>query len=239
MAAGKTHGRAFHRWHASRTVLSVLGIVFLCVSASFAQPGGVSGVVVDSSSSAPIVGAPVYLLGTASVVISRNGGRYAFENLTAGEYIVSSVRQGYRPVSDTIRVEAGKVLKHDLRLVPDGSGGMVAMDSPSGTGSEGTAQSYLFTRRTREYATPCECHKRGVEVLDSATQIRSRFQLLEEFASDGTAVVQTDSLRQEWHLLQLECFSRFGPQLFQESSCSSAALVNEKRKALNDLGVDF
>lgn len=220
-------------------IMAISPMLTLTTSESVAQKGSISGVLLDATTEIPIDGAPVYLLGTPSVAISKDGGIFTFDQLEPGPYLVSAIQYGYTQVTDSVHVDADMVRVHTLRLVPEYDDPTRLQNRGALTPSDDAARSYLSVRRNREYASTCDCHQRGVAVLDSAIDVRTRFPRNKDFLTDSSSVAIADSLRQEWHLLQLECFSQFGAQLFQESSCSSAALVNEKRKLLNTLGLVF
>uniref|UniRef100_A0A7C6EEG0 Carboxypeptidase regulatory-like domain-containing protein n=1 Tax=candidate division WOR-3 bacterium TaxID=2052148 RepID=A0A7C6EEG0_UNCW3 len=64
------------------------------------QPGGISGVVTDSATGNPIVGARVHAMGGHRIcgsATTNENGEYLIQNLPAGSYRVTAGAQGYTP----------------------------------------------------------------------------------------------------------------------------------------------
>jgi hypothetical protein len=105
----------------------VLGLVLLFVAASpragaqFAQRGGLSGTVYDSSG-AVLAGAQVTLLDSQNhsvQITSDKAGHFEFNNVTAGQYRLTASHEGFKTGnSQAIAVNIGAVASYDFRLQP-------------------------------------------------------------------------------------------------------------------------
>jgi Carboxypeptidase regulatory-like domain/TonB dependent receptor len=101
-----------------------LFLVLLIATASgwaqFAQRGGIEGTVFDNSG-AVVPGAEVTLLDTAQnqtrQIKADSAGHFEFDNLTAGQYQLTAVMQGFQTnVSGTVTVNLGGNTHYDFKL---------------------------------------------------------------------------------------------------------------------------
>ncbi len=105
-----------------RAVLSALATValFSAAGASTAQgqTGTVQGVVVDATTSEPLVGAQVVVEGTDRGTITNDQGRYLVTSVPAGSHVLRIESLGYASVSQDITVTAGQTTTVNLSLDP-------------------------------------------------------------------------------------------------------------------------
>lgn len=96
---------------------NVLVLLFLLLSlgAAQAQRALIGGKVMDSASNDPIIGANVYLQGTAFGTVTDLEGRYEI-SVAPGSYTIIVSYVGYASFSATVNAEAGQVLKLDVPL---------------------------------------------------------------------------------------------------------------------------
>jgi hypothetical protein len=101
-------------------------LVFLLATpaavAQFAQRGGLSGTVFDSSG-AVIAGAQITLLDIAQnqtrQLKADSSGHFEFDNVAAGQYRLTAVADGFqRTTSEAITVTIGAISRYDFRLKP-------------------------------------------------------------------------------------------------------------------------
>ena len=89
---------------------------------------GLSGVVKDAVTGAPLAGATVSLSPGDNSTTTSSAGAYSFSMLVNGTYTVAVTREGYRNASDSVTIAGGDAVK-DLTLTnatqstPVGSGG--------------------------------------------------------------------------------------------------------------------
>jgi hypothetical protein len=106
-------------------LMSVLLLLLLVVSpradAQFAQRGGLSGTVYDSSG-AVVAGAQVTLLDSQNhslQITADKAGHFEFNNLTAGQYRLTASHEGFKvETSQSVMVNIGAVANYDFRLQP-------------------------------------------------------------------------------------------------------------------------
>jgi hypothetical protein len=79
--------------------------------------GSIQGLVTDPES-LPIRGAEVALIETKDRTLSDAGGRFTFNNLTAGTYKVIANRLGYNSHAKAVPVVAGEITKLSMVLAP-------------------------------------------------------------------------------------------------------------------------
>ena len=123
-----------------RIPLPALPLLLLLLSASawaqFAQRGGLSGTVFDSSG-AVVPGAQVTLLDPAQKQTRRmtadNAGHFEFDNLTAGQYQLMAAHPGFQTAkSESVTVNIGSVATCDFRLLPGSVSETVTVSAQSG-----------------------------------------------------------------------------------------------------------
>jgi hypothetical protein len=99
-------------------VVAALGLV--SIQPVRAQTGVIDGVVTDSSA-APVSGARVTIKGLSLEVTTPESGRFRFNGVPAGLYVMTIGKLGYRSAMTTIRVAAGDTLRPAYELIPGGT----------------------------------------------------------------------------------------------------------------------
>lgn len=102
----------------------ILTVALLALPGALHAQGGVTGVVRDAVSSAPITGAVVVILSAEGVELQARttaaDGRYVFSPITPGRYHLRAAHLGFRPaVRPDVSVRAGQVARLDLALEPN------------------------------------------------------------------------------------------------------------------------
>ncbi|HQG44339.1 MAG TPA: carboxypeptidase-like regulatory domain-containing protein, partial [bacterium] len=92
--------------------------LFVSLSALYAQ-GTLTGVVLDSAKADPLIGANVYLVGTALGSVTDIEGKYRIVNVPEGSYTLRISYIGYRTRNLRVQVAAGQTLQRNIRLVSD------------------------------------------------------------------------------------------------------------------------
>jgi hypothetical protein len=96
---------------------AVVALLLGAASAVGAQsaPGAIRGVVTDSVGS-PLAGASVRLAGTDTRRLSDASGRFLFDQVRAGRYLVTATRIGAAPARDSVVVRAGDTAQVSFAL---------------------------------------------------------------------------------------------------------------------------
>ncbi len=103
----------------SSTLLSVLFISILASSALGGVTGKISGVVTDSTTNEPVVGAQVRVVGTDIGTVTDIDGEYFMINLNGGKYDLAVNSMGYEPILKTgVRVLVDLTTPVDFTLDP-------------------------------------------------------------------------------------------------------------------------
>ncbi len=103
----------FHRASLRRLAVAATVLVLALPTRVFAQTGTITGKVTDVATKQPIAEARVVLPGTAFQTQTTKDGEFRFTNVRPGSITVGAFRLGFKAVSDTVRVVAGR-----LRLQP-------------------------------------------------------------------------------------------------------------------------
>ncbi len=117
MERKKMRQRNFHLSNFLRYLLFAVPIFF--VSASVFGKGTIRGTVTDSLTAEPLVGANVFLLGTALGNATDLEGQYKIEEIFPGKYYLRISYIGYRTKDIAVTVEDGKTVQVDGKLVFD------------------------------------------------------------------------------------------------------------------------
>ena len=97
---------------------SVLLLALLCLpSIVWAQAGTVTGVVTAADSRSPVVGASVFVVGTARSAISGPDGRYVLTGVAAGSRTVRAASIGYATRDHVVQVVADQTVQQDFSLI--------------------------------------------------------------------------------------------------------------------------
>ena len=99
-----------HTW-AVFALLAVLGATPVA-----AQDGTIMGQVVDRTSSQPLAGAQVYIVGTTLGALANQDGRFMIRQVPAGEHELRATLIGYSPETHTVTVVAGETATQDFGL---------------------------------------------------------------------------------------------------------------------------
>ncbi len=100
-----------------RTLLAA-ALVALAPAAALAQGGTIRGVVTEQGSGNPLPGVSVSVVGTNQAVVTNQEGRYALNNVAAGQRTVRAVRIGFAASSRTVTVSA-QGAEANFTLAPD------------------------------------------------------------------------------------------------------------------------
>lgn len=84
----------------------------------WAQKAQLSGIVCDSLSNAPLVGANVILKGTFLGAATDQDGKYSITNIAPGNYQIEVLMIGYRRQFQSLHLRAGEKVSLDFRLAP-------------------------------------------------------------------------------------------------------------------------
>ena len=109
-------------WWRTRGGVALLAATLACtglvgVRTAHAQPGGsVQGTVVDDAEGAPQAGAVVTLVEVGVSVTTGPDGRFAFNSLPTGEYLLTVTLAGFAPVTSEIAVAVDARVSVDVRL---------------------------------------------------------------------------------------------------------------------------
>jgi TonB-linked SusC/RagA family outer membrane protein len=101
-----------------RTLLAVAVTLALAPAAALAQGGTVRGVVTEQGSGQPLQGVSVSVVGTNQTVITNQEGRYAINNVAAGQRTVRAARIGFAAGTRTVTVGA-QPAEANFTLSPD------------------------------------------------------------------------------------------------------------------------
>ena len=118
-------GTLAYRWRI-RGGVALLAATLACtgllgVRPAYGQVGGsVQGIVVDDAAGAPQAGAVVTLAGVGVSVTTGPDGRFDFNSLPAGEYVLTVTLGGFAPVTSEITVAADARVSVDVRLPASG-----------------------------------------------------------------------------------------------------------------------
>ncbi|HOD66163.1 MAG TPA: TonB-dependent receptor [candidate division Zixibacteria bacterium] len=108
-----------NRLHMIFCVVGCLAVLALPSAAEAGVTGKVSGVVLDSATGEPIVGAIIRVVGTDMGALTDVDGEYFIINLPGGSHDVSVSYMGYEPVTKTgVRVLIDLTTPLDFRMVP-------------------------------------------------------------------------------------------------------------------------
>ena len=96
---------------------AVLFLSLLFSTPASAQSGRIEGAVLEEGIGRPLVGVNVRVEGTALGAATAADGRFAIEDVPAGEYVLAARALGFERARDTVRVEAGRTSEVTFRLL--------------------------------------------------------------------------------------------------------------------------
>jgi TonB-dependent receptor len=101
-----------------KCVLFLTLLLFISVSALLAQ-GTITGVVADSAKGEPLIGANVYLVGTALGSVTDIEGKYRIVSVPEGDYTLRVSYIGYKTKNLRVAITDKEGLQRNVRLVSD------------------------------------------------------------------------------------------------------------------------
>jgi len=103
----------------SKIVISVLILLLNSIFVLAADPGSISGRVLDKVSGEGLPGANVFIDGTAFGTATALDGSFSLVKIPAGEYELTVRYIGYTLHTVNIIIEAGQALNQDIELAED------------------------------------------------------------------------------------------------------------------------
>lgn len=204
-----------------------------------AQTASISGTVTDAEVGEPISGAPVYLVGLPRVAVTTVDGSYELLGVEAGTYVLTAAARGYLPFSDTLEVASTSRITHDFRLELD-PGGRLAGQRQTQEQDKSVPHPVLEDSKTLRFSqlsTVCGCFKSANAILGEVLRLRTDYGSLVQFERDSVAVDQMGGLLKSWRIAQQICLTRFGSKLFEDTWCNRPDEIDDKRRALDSLGI--
>ena len=178
-----------------RSLLLLLS--FLGVTLADAQTIAITGAVRDALYGDPIAGAPVYLVGTLRVAVTKGNGHYILRDVPAGKFIITVVHKGYTSESDTLVVSGEADVKHNFNLMRAPTVSEAVTRPPQTREQEGRQNPAAFRSRdapNSEFDTVCGCFKSAIGVLNNAVRLRWKYENIEQYERDYEAVEQMNTL---------------------------------------------
>ncbi|MFZ1291274.1 MAG: TonB-dependent receptor [Melioribacteraceae bacterium] len=93
--------------------------VLVFIANQIYSQGNISGIISDSLTDKPLIGANTVLLGTAMGSATDFDGQYRISNVPEGKYTFRISYIGYRPKEFTINIVSGRTINFDVNLSPD------------------------------------------------------------------------------------------------------------------------
>jgi iron complex outermembrane receptor protein len=157
---------------------------------AFAQQGTIQGRVTDAASGAPISGATVQIVGTATGVFTDQDGNYSLV-MQPGEYTVRATTLGYAAVHERVTVTPGGAVTVNFALTVSA----LAIDEIVAVGSR-TARTATETPVPVDVIPAAELQQAGeLEMNQILRTLAPSFNASHQTISDGTDHVNPASLR--------------------------------------------
>jgi TonB-dependent receptor len=99
--------------------ITIFAVLFLSISSFALGQGNMRGVITDSSTAKPLVGANVYLLGTALGSATDLEGVYRIQRIPPGRYTLRISYIGYMTKNIDVFIESDKTAELDVALIYD------------------------------------------------------------------------------------------------------------------------
>ena len=216
-------------------------MLFVSVPLAEAQTVRITGTVQDAQHGAPIMGAPVYLIGSSSLAVTKENGQFVLQDVQAGTYILTVVYEGYSSESDTLVVSGDADLENNFSLHPVRAAGEEAGIGPQ-AGNQEAKQNFVLSpgqdSLRSELKTVCACFESAVGILNDAILLRKKYENIEQYQRDREAVEQMDALLALWRTAQYHCLTGFGTELFVDSVCNRPDEISDMRRKLDSLDID-
>jgi outer membrane receptor protein involved in Fe transport len=128
-----------------------------------APQGSIVGTVVDAATGVPLPGVQVGIVGTNNKTVSDSSGRFKFDAVPVGRYVLSLKRNDYQPaVSEPIAV--GAVTIKATLAMHRGTGNLHVIAETSARASDSLQQSSTFTKTVN----PEELERQGITRIADA-----------------------------------------------------------------------
>lgn len=88
------------------------------ITAQTIEPATISGTVIDSTTSKPLLGAHVFLSGTSLGTSTDHNGRFSLSGLPPGAHTLSISIIGYERISEKIAINSGQEILFEKKLKP-------------------------------------------------------------------------------------------------------------------------
>lgn len=93
-----------------------LGVAAVAAHGHKTLPARITGKVIDAGTGEPLAGVTVHLRGTRWRRVSDDSGRFAFDEVPAGDVTLEASRPGYAEATGTVAASRGQVLQLELRM---------------------------------------------------------------------------------------------------------------------------
>ena len=108
----------FHQASIRRLAIVAAALLLVLPSrALFAQGGTVTGKVTDAASKQGLPDVRVLIPGTTLQTNTNGNGDYRLTNVRPGANAITVFRLGFKSVTDTVRVQAGQSVTHDVQMI--------------------------------------------------------------------------------------------------------------------------
>ena len=98
----------------NQSLTKYLFLSFFTLGVAFPQPATIRGIVKDSGTKDPLVGANIYITGTSLGTASSDEGKYMISNVSPGIYMLKASYIGYESKETEITVLAGDDFEQDF-----------------------------------------------------------------------------------------------------------------------------
>lgn len=215
-------------------------MLFVSVPFAQAQTARITGTVQDAQLGAPIIGAPVYLIGSSGLAVTKENGQFVLQDVQAGTYILTVVYEGYSSESDTLVVSGDADVENNFSLHPVRAAGEEVAIGPK-TGDQEAKQNFVLSPSQdslrSELKTVCACFESAAGILNDAVLLRKKYENTEQYQRDREAVEQMNALLALWRTVQYHCLTVFGTELFVDSACNRPDEISDMRRKLDNLGI--
>ena len=98
------------------TVTKYILLSVITLAVGYSQSVTISGVIKDSGTKKPLVGANVFIKETSLGTATLDNGSYKITNVNPGTYILKATYIGYESKEVEIAISSGETLEQDLEL---------------------------------------------------------------------------------------------------------------------------
>jgi len=218
-----------------KSLLILLLLVSCSDTEAQKQIPSITGKISDAETNQPLVGVPIYLVGSKFFAISKEGGDYELLGIEPGRYQITAASQGYTPRNDSVTV-GNRELVVNLSLTP--KKGEEEKTAAARDRKLAVKKKNLPSASDR-FKTTCDCHEAGTKALDEAIKLRKTFSSAEEMYENVEAVERLEQILKNWESEQEVCLVKFGTRLLVETECNSPDEISLKKHTLDFLGVNL